>query len=74
MLQAIPFWIASIITGLIAVIYTKLFLLAEVLTSYVFHHSSWLLFLLTPICFILKVVLRPFNPKVILSHYLGIRN
>ncbi|MNX36805.1 H(+)/Cl(-) exchange transporter ClcA [compost metagenome] len=53
MLQAIPFWIASIITGLIAVIYTKLFLLAEALTSYVYHQSSWLLFLLTPICFIL---------------------
>ncbi len=43
MLQAIPFWIASIITGLIAVVYTKLFLLAERLTLYVYHQSAWLL-------------------------------
>lgn len=53
MLQAIPFWIASIITGLIAVLYTKLFLLAEEFTSYVYHQSVWLLFLLMPVCFIL---------------------
>lgn len=53
MLQAIPFWIASIITGLIAVVYTKLFLLAEELTKYVYHQSVWLLFLVTPICFLL---------------------
>ncbi|QNK64095.1 chloride channel protein [Pedobacter sp. PAMC26386] len=53
MLQAIPFWIASILTGLIAVIYTKLFLLAESLTNYIFHQSAWLLFLLMPVCFIM---------------------
>jgi H+/Cl- antiporter ClcA len=52
MLQAIPFWIASVLTGLIAVLYTKLFLLAEELTIYVYHESVWLLFLLTPLCFL----------------------
>ena len=29
LLQAIPFWVASFITGLIAVLYARLFLLAE---------------------------------------------
>lgn len=52
-LQAIPFWIASVITGLIAVAYTKLFLLAESLTEYVFHRQAWLLFILMPVCFLM---------------------
>ncbi len=53
MLQAIPFWIASVLTGLIAVLYTKLFLLAEELTKYIYHQSVWLLFILMPACFVL---------------------
>lgn len=52
-LQAIPFWVASIITGLIAVIYTKLFLLAESMTRYVYHQYAWALFLLMPATFLL---------------------
>jgi H+/Cl- antiporter ClcA len=52
-LQAIPFWIASIITGLIAVLYTKLFIAAEDITSFVFNHHSWFLFILSPVCFVL---------------------
>ncbi|RYY54957.1 MAG: chloride channel protein [Chitinophagaceae bacterium] len=51
-LQAIPFWIASVITGLIAVIYTKLFLIAESFTHYLYQHYAWALFLLMPVCFI----------------------
>ncbi|MFB9841619.1 chloride channel protein [Mucilaginibacter ginsenosidivorans] len=51
-LQAIPFWIASVITGLIAVVYARLFLYAEDLTAKVFHWHAWLLFILTPVCFI----------------------
>lgn len=50
-LQAIPFWIASVITGLIAVLYAKLFSLAESVTAYVFHQWAWALFLLMPFCF-----------------------
>lgn len=52
-LQAIPFWIASVITGLIAVAYTKLFVLAESLTSYLYHREAWYLFILMPVCFLL---------------------
>src|SRR5689334_15333869 len=51
-LQAIPFWVASVITGLIAVLYTKLFLLAESVTRYVYHQYAWALFLLMPMTFI----------------------
>jgi len=52
MLQAIPFWIASVLTGLIAVGYAKLFLLAEEVAVKVLDYNIWLLFLLTPTCFL----------------------
>jgi H+/Cl- antiporter ClcA len=52
-LQAIPFWVASVITGLIAVLYTKLFLLAESVTKYLYNQYAWILFILTPVCFLL---------------------
>jgi len=54
MLQAVPFWIASIITGLVAVGYAKLFLLAEDVAIWIFNYNMWLLFALTPICFLLS--------------------
>lgn len=53
LLQAIPFWIASIITGLIAVLYTRIFLLAEQTASHIFSQYEWSLFLITPICFVI---------------------
>jgi len=52
LLQAIPFWVASAITGLIAVLYTKLFAWAEMGTAWVLHHGVWLLFLVMPVCFV----------------------
>jgi len=52
LLQAIPFWIASGATGIIAVAYSKLFLAAERTTMVVYHYHKWLLFLLTPLCFL----------------------
>jgi H+/Cl- antiporter ClcA len=51
-LQAIPFWIASLITGLIAVLYTKLFLIAESLTKTLYQDHTWILFILMPTCFL----------------------
>jgi uncharacterized membrane protein len=53
LLQAIPFWIASLITGLIAVLYTRLFAYAEQGTSHIVAHHIWWLFIITPICFVL---------------------
>lgn len=52
-LQAIPFWIASLVTGLIAVLYAKLFAQTEALYSYVLHLNIWWLLLLAPVCFVL---------------------
>jgi H+/Cl- antiporter ClcA len=52
LLQAIPFWVASLITGLIAVLYATLFSWAENAAAYMTHHHSWWLLLLTPFCFV----------------------
>jgi H+/Cl- antiporter ClcA len=62
-LTAIPFWIASIITGLIAVLYTKLFLAAENLTVYILGQHNWLIFILMPACFLLAWwLVKRFSP------------
>jgi H+/Cl- antiporter ClcA len=52
LLQAIPFWVASLLTGLVAVGYTKLFAFAEEKRSIIFAHTAWLFFVLTPLCFV----------------------
>lgn len=52
LLQAIPFWAASIITGLFAILYAKAFSMAEELTTLIFNYKGWLLFILSPVCFI----------------------
>ncbi|HEX4372190.1 MAG TPA: chloride channel protein [Puia sp.] len=54
LLQAIPFWIASLIAGLVAVFYTRLFAYTERGTAYIFQHFSWMFFFLTPLCFIIS--------------------
>jgi H+/Cl- antiporter ClcA len=54
LLQALPFWIASLATGLIAVAYSKLFSLAEKGTHMIFSQSPFLFFIITPVCFILS--------------------
>ncbi|HET7897684.1 MAG TPA: chloride channel protein, partial [Flavisolibacter sp.] len=52
-LQAFPFWIASLLAGLIAVAYTKLFGYAEDLLLYFLNLEKWTIFLLAPVCFFL---------------------
>ena len=51
LLQAIPFWFASLLTGLLAVVYAKLFAYAESGTAFMLKHDSWMLFIITPACF-----------------------
>ena len=53
-LKALPFWAAAFITGIIAILYAKSFALAEKLTSTIFHYHAWLLFIITPVCFIVS--------------------
>lgn len=50
LLQALPFWIASVLTGLIAVFYAKLFALAEDASHYIYAHKAWLFLILLPVC------------------------
>jgi H+/Cl- antiporter ClcA len=52
-LRAVPFWIASFLTGLIAVFYSKVFLLAESSTGSLFKSFHWLFFVITPVCFLI---------------------
>jgi len=53
LLQALPFWVASLVTGLVAVLYARLFVIAEKGTAWVMHaHAGWL-FIITPLCFII---------------------
>jgi len=63
LLQAIPFWVASLVTGLVAVLYSRLFALAEKGTAYIAHTHVWLFFIVTPSCFLLAWwVVRRFAP------------
>jgi H+/Cl- antiporter ClcA len=62
-LQAIPFWVASLITGLIAVFYTKIFALAEKLSINIFHSHAWLMFIISPVCFVLaRWIVKKYAP------------
>ena len=54
LLQALPFWVASLITGLAAVAYSKIFSLAEKGTHFIVGHSPFLFFIITPVCFVLS--------------------
>ena len=51
-LLPLPYWIASLITGIVAVIYAKLFSWGEALGFYIIGLHSWLVFVLTPVCFV----------------------
>jgi H+/Cl- antiporter ClcA len=64
LLQAIPFWVASVITGLVAVIYTRLFAAAEKGTAWIMHHGAWMLFIIAPVCFVASWwVVNKFSPN-----------
>lgn len=51
-LQAIPFWAASLITGFVAVLYAKLFALAEHLIFQLFESHAWAIFVVAPVGFV----------------------
>lgn len=63
-LQAIPFWVASLITGIIAVLYTKLFGLAESTLQRILHWHQWTLFIMAPLCFFIAwLIVQYFAPN-----------
>ncbi|WP_100074404.1 chloride channel protein [Chryseobacterium camelliae] len=54
LLQAIPFWIGSVITGFIAVLYAKLFAWGESLLHFILNWHDWMIFIMAPIGFVLS--------------------
>jgi H+/Cl- antiporter ClcA len=52
-LQAIPFWVASLIAGLITVFYSKAFAFLESQTFFIINYHHWWIFILTPACFVI---------------------
>ena len=64
LLQAIPFWVASLITGLIAVLYARLFAWAEQISFYFFHKAEWSIFVTAPVCFLIAwLLVMQFSPN-----------
>jgi H+/Cl- antiporter ClcA len=47
--EAIPFWIASVLVGLVSVAYEKLFEIVESASSQVFEFNPYLIFLIAPV-------------------------
>jgi H+/Cl- antiporter ClcA len=65
-LQNVPFWIASILTGIIAVLYTKLFMGAESIAGYMVHNHKWWLFAASPCMFLLAFfVVKKYAPYAV---------
>ncbi|ASK29512.1 chloride channel protein [Chryseobacterium sp. T16E-39] len=54
LLQAIPFWVGSVITGFFAVLYAKIFAWGEGLLNIIFNWHSWMIFIIAPIGFVLS--------------------
>lgn len=54
LLQAIPFWIGSVITGFFAVMYAKIFAWGEKLLELMLNWHNWMIFIVAPIGFVLS--------------------
>lgn len=54
LLQAIPFWIGSVITGFFAVMYAKIFAWGENLLHFMMNWHAWMIFIVAPIGFVLS--------------------
>ncbi|MDR6404329.1 MULTISPECIES: chloride channel protein [Chryseobacterium] len=54
LLQAIPFWIGSVITGFFAVMYAKIFAWGENLLHFIMNWHAWMIFIVAPVCFVVS--------------------
>ncbi|MBW7674665.1 chloride channel protein [Chryseobacterium chendengshani] len=54
LLQAIPFWIGSVITGFFAVMYAKVFAWGENLLHFILNWHDWMIFVIAPVGFVLS--------------------
>src|SRR5664279_3648871 len=63
-LQALPFWVASLLTGIIAVFYSRIFAYLEGETLSITHNHTWWIFILTPACFLFAwFIVKRFAPN-----------
>lgn len=53
-LQFFPFLIASVLTGVLAFFYSRIFYYAEHLSYSIYGYHKWLIFISTPLCFLLS--------------------
>lgn len=53
LMQALPFWVASLLTGLTAVLYTRCFIFTEDFLFSVLRSHQWAIFIFAPVCFLL---------------------
>lgn len=51
-MQGLPYWTASLIAGLLAVLYAKLFAWVEEGNIYLLHNFKWSLLAIAPVCFV----------------------
>lgn len=54
LLQAVPFWIGSIITGITAVLYAQIFALGEHTLNRILDWHLWMIFIIAPAGFVLS--------------------
>lgn len=54
LLQAIPFWIGSVITGFFAVMYAQIFAWGERLMNFILDWHAWMIFIIAPVGFVLS--------------------
>ena len=54
LLQAVPFWIGSIITGIIAVLYAQIFAFGEHTLNKILNWHLWMIFIIAPAGFVLS--------------------
>lgn len=54
LLQAVPFWIGSIITGIVAVLYSQIFALGEHTLNRILNWNLWMIFIIAPVGFVLS--------------------
>lgn len=52
-LEAIPFWLAALLTGIIAVLYAKIFNLSEDILNQLLNWHRWTIFIIAPLNFLL---------------------
>lgn len=63
LLQAVPFWIGSLITGIFAVVYAKIFLWGEHLMNLIMNWHAWMIFIIAPAGFVLSWwLVKEFSP------------